>query len=255
MIKLVYVIARRADVPAAKFYDYWRNTHAPLVAKHAKTLRLRKYVQSHTLDVPAYDGAWQVRGMKPPVAGITEVWWDSVEDLQQAYATAEGAAAGQELADDEAKFIDFANSHIYLTQEHVIFDYTGGKPFGPDHAKATYILARRDDFTQEACHKTWLNDHGPLVRSYAELLHMRKYVQSHEIAHDLNLGFQATRGLAPPLDGLTEVWLDSLSALDGGTPEMAKAGQHLIDDEKRFVNMARSHLFLSREHLIFDHTR
>jgi hypothetical protein len=33
------------------------------------------------------------------------------------------------------------------------------------------------------------------------------------------------------------------------------AGAALVEDERRFVRMDRSRLFLTREHLIFDHTR
>jgi hypothetical protein len=36
--------------------------------------------------------------------------------------TEEGAQAGARLLEDEAKFIDFTKSTIFLTEEHVIFD-------------------------------------------------------------------------------------------------------------------------------------
>ena len=256
MIKLVYVITRRADLSAEAFHDYWLTRHGPLVAAQAEALRLRKYVQSHLIDHPANEGLRAVRGMLGPVDGITEVWWDSVEDLQAAYATAEGAAAGRALAEDEARFIDFANSQVFLTQEHPIFDHTNGAGPGPDAVKVTYLLAKRHDLTQEACHATWLNDHGPLVASVARVLNMAKYVQSHTIAPEINAGFQASKGYLPPLDGITEVWIPSLAVLEAGGGAQAErdASMALVVDERRFVEMGRSRCFLTREHLIFDHT-
>ncbi|MGZ5940092.1 MAG: EthD domain-containing protein [Rhizomicrobium sp.] len=255
MIKLVYVITRRADLSPAQFYEHWLKSHAPLVAQQAKSLHLRKYVQSHLVDDPANEGMRAVRGMLPPVDGITEVWWDSLDDLVAAYETPEGAASGRILSEDEARFIDFAKSQVFLTEEHLIFDHTDGKGPGPDALKVTYLLTRRHGLYQEDCHRTWLADHGPLVASFAGVLHMKKYVQSHTIAPDWNADVQAA-GFAAPLDGITEVWIDSRADLErGGETEAGRnASMALVEDERRFVEMGASRCFLTKEHLIFDHT-
>jgi hypothetical protein len=257
MIKLVYVITRRPDLSAQAFHDYWLNRHGPLVAAQAESLRLRKYVQSHLIDHPANEGLRAVRGMLGPVDGITEVWWDCVDDLRAAYATPEGAHSGKVLAADEETFIDFANSQVFLTREHPIFDHTSGQGPGPEAVKVTYLLAKRHDLTQAACHATWLNDHGPLVASHAQILNMAKYVQSHTIEPETNARFQAGKGYMPPLDGITEVWIPSLAAFErgGGTKAERDASMALVVDERRFVEMGESRCFLTREHPIFDHTR
>ncbi|MFZ5721683.1 MAG: EthD domain-containing protein [Pseudomonadota bacterium] len=254
MIKLVYVIVRREGMSAERFRDYWLTRHGPLVAAQAEALKLRKYVQSHPFDDPASEGMRAVRGMRGPADGVTEVWWDSLEDFQSAYATPQGAEAGRILAEDEAKFIDFEKSAVFLTEEHLIFDHTDGRGPGPDAVKATYLLTRRNGLTQAECHDTWLNDHGPLVASFAGPLRMAKYVQSHAIAPDVNAGIQAGRNYEPPLDGITEVWVNSLEQMAAGGEGAAEAAAALVEDERRFVQMDRSRLFLTREHVIFDHT-
>ncbi|MFN9926413.1 MAG: EthD domain-containing protein [Phenylobacterium sp.] len=255
MIKLVYVIARRPEMSHAAFADYWLNRHGPLVAKHAGALRAMKYVQSHLFDHPANEGMRAVRGMRALCDGVTEVWWDSLEDFQAAYATEAGATAGAELAADEAKFIDFTGSSVFLTREHEIFDRTGGAGPGPDALKVTYLLTRRRDLSQAACHETWLKDHGPLVKSFAEPLRMARYVQSHTIP-GLGDGAPNPRGFEPALDGITEVWVNSLADLEGSgaTEAGRRGGAALVEDERRFVQMDASRCFLTREHLIFDHT-
>ena len=48
MIKLVYVITRRADYSSEAFYDYWLNRHGPLVAKQAGALHGLGYRMAHT---------------------------------------------------------------------------------------------------------------------------------------------------------------------------------------------------------------
>ena len=255
MIKLVYVIVRREGLAVDAFRDYWLTRHGPLVAAHADALKLRKYVQSHPVDEAASEAMRAVRGMRGLVDGVTEVWWDSLEDFQSAYATPRGAEAGRILAEDEARFIDFGKSAVFLTEEHLIFDHTNGQGPGPDAVKATYLLTRREGLTQEQCHETWLRDHGPLVASFAAPLSMAKYVQSHAIAPEINAGIRAGRNYEPPLDGITEVWVNSPEEMRRGGEDAQRAAAALVEDERRFVQMDASRLFLTREHVIFDHSR
>lgn len=124
MIKLVYIVRKRDEIPFRDFSAYWLETHGPLVRGFAKAMRARKYVQSHTVAPETGGTLAQSRGMPPGFDGITEVWWDSVEDLNAGFATPEGREAGRVLTEDEARFIDLKRSHIFLTEEHAIFDFT-----------------------------------------------------------------------------------------------------------------------------------
>ena len=121
MVKLVYVIHRRDDVTPEKFYAYWKDSHGPLVRSFAQTIRATRYVQSHTITTPLNDLLRSSRGMLPPEAGITEVWWNSLEDLQAGFASEEGQKAARALIEDESRFIDLAKSRCFLTEEHTIF--------------------------------------------------------------------------------------------------------------------------------------
>ena len=126
MIKLVYIVRKRDDIAFKDFSAYWLEKHGPLVRSFAKAIRARKYVQSHLIDSPANRGMQEARGMMEGAAGITEVWWDSLADLEAAFRDPAGVAATQDLANDEAKFIDIGRSQLFVTQEHTIFDYTAG---------------------------------------------------------------------------------------------------------------------------------
>ena len=127
MIKLVYIVRKRDDVSQKDFHTYWLEKHGPLVRSVAKALHARKYVQSHTIAPEAGAQIAQSRGMGGEYDGITEVWWDSLEELAAATATAEGREAGRRLIEDEAKFIDLKRSSIFLTEEHTIFDFSAGE--------------------------------------------------------------------------------------------------------------------------------
>jgi len=121
MIKLVYCLTRKQGITPEAFYSYWLQHHAPKVAERQKALHAIKYVQSHAVEPELNDLLQQSRGLKAPYQGITEVWWESVDDLRAALNTADGARAMQELLEDESTFIDFAQSRVFITEEHRIF--------------------------------------------------------------------------------------------------------------------------------------
>ena len=125
MIKLVFTLRRREGMTREEFQHYWREEHAPLVARHAETLRIRRYVQVHARET-ALDAALAAsRGAEPGVYdGVAELWWDSLEDLMAAYSSEAGQAAGAELLEDEAKFIDLPRSPLWLGEENEVVDRT-----------------------------------------------------------------------------------------------------------------------------------
>lgn len=120
MIKLVYVVRRRPEFSPEAFRERWL-AHGPLVTRLAETIGARRYVQSHTLDTPVNDMLAESRGMGEPFDGITEVWWDSLDDLVAASQTPAGQEAMQQLIDDEREFIDLARSSVFMTEEHPVF--------------------------------------------------------------------------------------------------------------------------------------
>lgn len=92
---------------------HWTTTHAALIAKHAKTLGILRYIQVHTLPElgPRQD---PIRGqMAPPYDGLTLVWFDdNARGADDAVAAAHLA-----IAEDESKFLDFEKSANWLGRE------------------------------------------------------------------------------------------------------------------------------------------
>lgn len=124
MLKCVYCVRKLPSMSSEEFNDYWLNKHGPLVKSHAKTLGMKRYVQSHTVNEPMLNAAaQQPRGITEMYDGVTEVWWDSVEALAAPLQTAEGQEANRILSEDEARFVDCANSAIFFTIEHTIFEF------------------------------------------------------------------------------------------------------------------------------------
>lgn len=120
MIKLVFCLHRRPELSREEFQNYWSTKHAPLVASHADTLRIRRYVQVHTGDEAINDALRASRRGPQSYDGVAELWWDSIDDLVGGASTPEGAAAARELLEDERTFIDLERSPLWIGEEHEV---------------------------------------------------------------------------------------------------------------------------------------
>lgn len=122
MIKLVFCLHRLPHLSRDEFQRYWRENHAALVARHAATLRIRRYVQLHSLPegTPLDDALRASRGGPPGYDGVAELWWTSAEDLAAATGSDAGRTASLELLEDEKRFIDLARSPLWIARENVI---------------------------------------------------------------------------------------------------------------------------------------
>ena len=119
-IKLVYCLTRKEGLTREQFQDYWLNQHAPLVDSVKHLMGMTRYVQSHTYESDMSRAIRAARGGGEPYDGVMEGWMDSEEQAMAALTEA-SLAALQALLDDEHRFIDFDESRIFLTREHVIY--------------------------------------------------------------------------------------------------------------------------------------
>jgi uncharacterized protein (TIGR02118 family) len=93
-LKGIFVFRRRADLSIPEFQTHWLETHGPIAARTPHTSR---YVQCHVLpscyaqSTPTYDG-------------ITELYWDTLDDAGRAMAsdsmTVEQSADAQNFVAD-----------------------------------------------------------------------------------------------------------------------------------------------------------
>jgi uncharacterized protein (TIGR02118 family) len=110
-------------------------------------------------------------------------------------------------------------------------------------------VRRRDDIEPDEFHRYWREEHGPLVRSFQQVLGIRRYVQLHRIETPFNDALRASRDALEPFDGVAELWWDDLDSLAAGasSPDGLAAGQALLEDEQRFIDLARSSLWIGEE--------
>ncbi len=118
--------------------------------------------------------------------------------------------------------------------------------------KITFCLRRRPELTRADFQDYWLNSHAPLVASLKGAVRMRRYVQTHAITTSFDEPIRLSRGAPDSFDGIAELWWDNLEEMSQGfgTKEGREAGRLLLEDERKFIDLARSPLWFNREHVI-----
>ncbi len=102
MLKIVFLVHKRADMDVQDFRRHWRETQGAL---SAKIPGVRKYIQNHTIAAP--DGG------TPPYDGFAELWFDNKEALEQAMASPEAQAAIADLPN----FLDPEQMQSFIVDE------------------------------------------------------------------------------------------------------------------------------------------
>jgi uncharacterized protein (TIGR02118 family) len=118
--------------------------------------------------------------------------------------------------------------------------------------KLVFALRRRPELTLAEFQTYWRDTHAPLVRSHADTLRIRRYVQVHTTDTPINAALQVSRGGPEPCDGVAELWWDSVDDFIAGSssPEGQAAAAELLDDERKFIDLTNSPLWIGEEHQV-----
>lgn len=122
LVKIFFPLRHPAKLTLEQAQLYWRTNHGPIIRGLAGGSRLKKYFQVHRFEDPIEDQLRAPRGTKiPPYTGHAEAWIDRAESAAAA-GTPEARRAGQLAVEDEANFIDFKRSAMWVAKERVVID-------------------------------------------------------------------------------------------------------------------------------------
>ncbi len=89
--KFVCLVPRPKHIPPRLFHEHWLEKHSLIAKAAAPALRMKRYVQSHVIASPTIDGFGTGRDWTPnPYSGMTEVWWESEQEMAAGFASEEG---------------------------------------------------------------------------------------------------------------------------------------------------------------------
>lgn len=114
--------------------------------------------------------------------------------------------------------------------------------------KLTFCLVRLPHLSREEFQAYWFDHHGPLVASVKDALRIRRYVQTHSLPAEVSEPLRGARGGPEGYDGVAQLWWDSFESMaPPGDADAAKASRMLLEDERKFIDLARSPLWWGRE--------
>jgi hypothetical protein len=127
-VKLVHVVRRKPDLPAAEFERAWSEQHARALLAAGAT-RPGRLVQSIHVDVDRSDFAgtlFELAGVGV-YAGVEELWFDDLPGLLR--FTQDAGVRAAVLGPESP--VDAAGSFSMVVTERVIYDYTRGAERSP----------------------------------------------------------------------------------------------------------------------------
>lgn len=115
-------------------------------------------------------------------------------------------------------------------------------------AHLMFCLRRLPHLTREQFQDHWRNVHGPLVQSHAEAMGLSAYVQSHALPDEAQSRLARERGSPPSFDGIAQLWWHDRVLTPGQKDAARRANAELLADERRFIDLAASPIFLVQDH-------
>ena len=117
--------------------------------------------------------------------------------------------------------------------------------------RLVFALRRKPELSRAEFQAYWLEQHAPLVASFASDLKILRYVQTHTLDDPGNAAAQAARGdMEPEYDGVAELWWASEKELEAnlGNEAAQAAGAALLEDEAKFIDLPNSPLWMAYEY-------
>ena len=265
MIRFVFALRRKSGMSVADFQEHLVRKYGPLVAGYGDVLGIRRYVQSLTLEGDPKNAEWiEAHGgdMEPSYDAINEVWWDSLEKLGESMSSAPGREAWAALVAEEAEFIDHANSPLWLAYEYpqvnVLPEDILARPLS-NLVKFVFTLRHPTSMSLQEAQHYWLTVHGPVWRNCIAGIGIGvspsnlRYFQVHRFDHELADQLREARGTqAEPYTGVAEIWWPR-APVGESHAEDATRGRLIMEDERKFIDIKRSAVQLTKERQFIDH--
>jgi uncharacterized protein (TIGR02118 family) len=117
--------------------------------------------------------------------------------------------------------------------------------------KLTFCLRRLSSMTRAEFQNHWRENHAPLVEKHKDALRFCRYAQIHTFEDDLGQALAEVRGAPAPYDGVAEMYWENRADLDAAmtSAEGRAAGRELLADEKLFIDLAASPVWLGEEEI------
>ncbi len=117
MVRLLYCITRRTDLPLHEFRRIWTDQYVPLLERSAGEFRAARLHCRLTFETDATLVMLRAKECGLRFDATVEVWWESGAAFQAASATEPAQARNRELLALEDQFVDRKMSTAFFTED------------------------------------------------------------------------------------------------------------------------------------------
>ena len=114
-----------------------------------------------------------------------------------------------------------------------------------------FCLHRLPSLSLDEFQTYWLETHAPLVARHAPTIGLALYRQHHHMGDPVLGALLKGRLADQPFDGVAELgWNSEADLLGGGSDPARRDANREFEDERRFIDLARSPIFFAHSHTI-----
>ncbi|MBN6066874.1 EthD domain-containing protein [Aggregatibacter actinomycetemcomitans] len=119
MFKIMMLVTKKTSLSTAEFTRLWR-LHSQKVESFKEVLRIQRYCKTFPLTGDNQPST-QRETLPFKFDAMGELWYQSKDDFLTARDSEEGKKALAMLREDEKRFVDLANSVMWLGEEEQVF--------------------------------------------------------------------------------------------------------------------------------------
>jgi hypothetical protein len=208
MIKMLAAICRKPGMTHAEYLAYVQHVHGAISKE--QPAKLRRYVQNHVFDSAYGTGADSVHTMTMARDSVTELWWDSPQDMGANFAHEH---VRTKVGPDAANFADASRTLSLVAVEAEQPVPNPGRAVG---AKVMHYVRMSEGLGLPAFFERWARAHeraldaAPLAAAV-----IRRCVHNRQVSEfNPMLAYFGAKDV-PIYEGVASLWFDDTASVGG----------------------------------------
>lgn len=206
MIKMMAAICRKPGMTHAEYTAYVQHVHGAISRDNPVTLR--RYVQNHVFDAAFGSRAETAHAMTVARDSVTELWWDSPEDMRATFAHEH---VRTKVGPDGANFSDVSCTLSLVAVEAEQPVPNPGQACG---AKVLHYLRMADGLALPAFFERWARAHErALAAAPFAAAAIRRCVHNRQVSEfNPMLAYFGAKDV-PIYEGVATLWFDDTASV------------------------------------------